>query len=78
MANPDAANAGGPYELYSALLRACQSFLDISPQLLGVVRRDPKVRETIRNQTSLLTRFPTCVAAVDVEVLASKLAALPL
>ena len=63
---------------YGALLRACESFLDISPPLLGVVRRDPKVREAIRSQTGLLTRFPTCTAAADVEAVAAKLAALPL
>jgi flagellar biosynthesis protein FlhG len=63
---------------YGALLRACESFLKISPPLLGVVRRDPKVREAIRSQTGLLTRFPNCSAAADVEALASKLAALPL
>jgi flagellar biosynthesis protein FlhG len=62
---------------YGALLRACESFLDISPRLLGVVRRDPKVREAIRSQSCVLTRFPNCVAAADVEVLASRLAALP-
>jgi flagellar biosynthesis protein FlhG len=61
---------------YGALLRACESFLKISPPLLGVIRRDPKVREAIRSQTGLLTRFPTCPAAADVEAIAAKLATL--
>jgi flagellar biosynthesis protein FlhG len=60
---------------YGALLRACESFLNISPPLLGVVRRDPKVREAIRSQTGLLTRFPNSAAAADVEAIAAKLAA---
>jgi flagellar biosynthesis protein FlhG len=63
---------------YGALLRACESFLRISPPLLGVIRRDPKVREAIRSQTGLLTRFPNCAAAADVEAVATKLAPLPL
>jgi flagellar biosynthesis protein FlhG len=58
---------------YGALLRACESFLNVSPPLLGVVRRDVKVREAVRHQTSLLTRFPNCAAAVDVEAIASRL-----
>ena len=62
---------------YGALLRACESFLQISPPLLGVVRRDPKVREAIRSQTSLLTRFPNCTAATDVEAMAARLTTLP-
>ena len=61
---------------YAALFRACASFLKISPQLLGVVRRDPKVREAIRCQTSLLTRFPNCDAAADVEQIAARIAKL--
>jgi flagellar biosynthesis protein FlhG len=63
---------------YGALLRACESFLKLAPPLLGVVRRDTKVREAIRSQTGLLTRFPNCAAAADVEALATRLAALPL
>lgn len=61
---------------YGALRRACESFLDMSPRLLGVVRRDPKVREAIRYQSSLLTRFPASSAAgSDVEAIASRLVA---
>jgi flagellar biosynthesis protein FlhG len=62
---------------YGALLRACESFLKISPPLLGVIGRDPKVREAIRSQTSLLTRFPNCMASEDVEAVAANLTALP-
>jgi len=60
---------------YGALFRACASFLKISPQLLGVVRRDQKVREAIRCQTALLTRFPNSDAAGDVEQIAANVAA---
>ena len=58
---------------FAALFRACASFLKISPQLLGVVRRDPKIREAIRAQTSLFTRFPNCAAAADVERIAARI-----
>ena len=61
---------------FGALFRACASFLKISPQLLGIVRRDSKVREAIRCQTSLFTRFPNCHAAADVEQIAARIAKL--
>ena len=59
--------------IYYTLLKACEGFLKISPPLAGVIRRDLKVREAIRNQTPLLTRSPTSEAAVDVEAIVSRL-----
>jgi flagellar biosynthesis protein FlhG len=59
---------------YETLRRACNGFLKISPPLAGVVRRDPRVRESIRHQTSILTRYPTSEAAEDVLNIAKKLA----
>lgn len=58
---------------YDTLLKASQSFLKISPPLLGIIRRDTRVRDTIRNQTPLLTRYPTSEAADDVINIARKL-----
>ena len=58
---------------YNTLLKAYQGFLKISPPLLGVIRRDTRVREAIRAQTPLLTRFPNCEAAQDVERIAENL-----
>jgi len=60
---------------YNTLLKACNGFLKISPPLLGVIRRDSKVREAIRAQAPLLTRFPNSEAAQDVERIAEKLIA---
>ncbi len=58
---------------YHALRKACEGFLRISPPLLGIVRRDGRVRETIRNQSSLLTRYPNTDAALDVGAVARSL-----
>lgn len=55
---------------YKTLLKACENFLRLSPPLAGMVRMDPRVRETIRHQTPLLTRSPTTEAATDVEKIA--------
>jgi flagellar biosynthesis protein FlhG len=61
--------------IYNTLLKACEGFLKMSPPLAGVVRRDLKVREAIRNQTPLLTRSPNSEAAADVEAIAERLLA---
>ena len=58
---------------YETLLKACRNFLKISPPLLGVIRRDTRVRESIRSQMPLLSRYPTSEAAEDVLAIAKKL-----
>jgi flagellar biosynthesis protein FlhG len=60
---------------YNTILKACQGFLKISPPLAGVIRRDNKVRESIRKQTSILVRYPNTEAANDVESIVKKLLA---
>jgi len=59
--------------IYYTLLKACEGFLKISPPLAGVIRRDLKVREAIRNQTPLFTRSPHTEAAADVEAIVTHL-----
>jgi flagellar biosynthesis protein FlhG len=38
--------------------------------MAGMIRHDPRVKDTIRNQTPLLTRSPNTEAAEDVEKIA--------
>ncbi len=52
---------------FATLQRACQTFLGRAPTLVGVIRRDDRVRDAIRRQTLLLLRHPACPAAADVE-----------
>ena len=58
---------------HEALARACRTFIGCDPPLSGIVRRDRHVHEAIRRQASLLTRHPSCIAALDVEQLAARL-----
>ena len=60
---------------YATLLKACESFLKISPKLAGVIRRDAKVKDAIRHQTPILTRHPNSPAAEDIETLVNRLVA---
>jgi flagellar biosynthesis protein FlhG len=57
---------------YETLAKACDRFLKRRVPLLGVIRRDPKVRDAISTQTPLLVRHPSSPAALDIEALARK------
>ena len=59
--------------IYNTLLKACEGFLKISPPLAGVIRRDIKVRDAIRNQTPILIRSPNSEAAADIEAIVERL-----
>lgn len=58
---------------YHAINKACVNFLSISPPLLGIIRRDNKVKDSIRSQKSLLIKAPHSTAATDAAVLSIKL-----
>lgn len=58
---------------YATLLRTCKGFLKFAPPLAGVVRRDRRVRESIRAQSPLLTRHPNSDAASDVARLVNRI-----
>ncbi len=53
-------------QTHASLARACEAFLRRRPPLAGVVRRDERVRDAIRQQSPLLTRHPGSIAAQDV------------
>jgi len=58
---------------HETLSKACDRFLKRQIPLLGVIRRDPKVRDAIAHQTPLLVRHPGSPAASDIEALALNL-----
>jgi len=57
---------------FSALEKACTNFLNIQPDLLGVIRKDNKVRDAIRAQTSIIEKTPGTLAATDVATISVK------
>ena len=58
---------------FETIRKACEIFLQYTPKLAGIIRRDTKVREAIRAQTPLLIRYPSSDAANDVGQVASQL-----
>jgi flagellar biosynthesis protein FlhG len=67
-----AANGNEGQKTYETMRKACENFLQYTPLLTGIVRRDPKVRDAIRAQTPLLVRSPASMAATDVEGIANR------
>jgi len=55
---------------YKTLLKACENFLRLKPPMSGMVRSDPKVKDSIRHQTPILIRSPNSEAAEDAEKVA--------
>ncbi|WP_343559842.1 MinD/ParA family protein [Kiloniella sp. b19] len=61
------------HKTYSTIRKACESFLKITPELAGIIVKDGKVKDAIRNQTPLLVRYPGSDAARRVEAIAQSL-----
>ena len=60
-------------QTYGTLRRACEQYIRTTPKLLGVIRRDTRVRDAIRNHVLLLNRYPDSEAAEDVLQIARRL-----
>ena len=58
---------------HSTLVRACRNFLGFKPPLAGVVEMDDKIKDAIRHQTAILTRYPDTAAVRNVESIAAQL-----
>jgi flagellar biosynthesis protein FlhG len=58
---------------FMALSKACENFLKINPILLGIIRKDNKVRDAIRAQSSLIEKAPHTLAATDAAAISVKL-----
>jgi flagellar biosynthesis protein FlhG len=60
-------------QTYNTLRHACEEYITQTPALLGVVRRDTRVRDAIRNHYLLLNRYPNSEAAEDIMQIAQKI-----
>ncbi len=58
---------------FAALEKACTSFLGIAPKMLGIVRKDNKVKDSIRAQVSLIDKASHTLAATDAAAISIKL-----
>lgn len=58
---------------FEALHKACNSFLKINPELIGIIRKDNKVRDSIRAQAPIIEKSPNSIAAMDAATISIKL-----
>ncbi len=58
---------------YDTILKACNSFLKFDPPLLGIVRKDERVKECIRSRVSMMERYPKADCSEDMMKIAAKL-----
>ncbi len=58
---------------YATISRATSSFLNFTPAMLGIIRKDNKVKDAIRQQSSLITTAPFTTAASDAATISIKL-----
>lgn len=58
---------------YNTLRQACEQYVKKTPELLGVIRRDTRVRDAIRNNVLLLNRYPNAEASEDIVNIAAKI-----
>ena len=59
--------------IYETLEKTVSRYLECTPQLIGIIRNDTRIRDCQRNQALLLSRYPTSDAAVDIFNIAKKL-----
>lgn len=58
---------------FNRLQGACSHFLGFQPMLLGSVRNDPKLVESVRQQKPCINLYPQSKASIDIAVIANKL-----
>ncbi len=63
-------------ESFDKIHNTCKNFLHYEPELVGIIRRDAKVRDAIKAQVPLLLRHPASDAARDVETIATRILAM--
>lgn len=68
-----AANTGEAKRAADTLIQSAQTFLKAAPSYLGFIPNDNHVVEAIRRQTTLLTLYPQCAAALAIARLATVL-----
>lgn len=61
------------YKVYEKLNKALEKNGLKAPSLLGIIRIDTRIRDTLKNKELLLDRYPTSEAATDICNIAKKL-----
>lgn len=52
-------------QTYKTLLKAGKEYIKVNLNLLGIIRQDARIRDTVINKALLLNRYPKCEGAED-------------
>ncbi len=66
-------NISAGLRTYDIMEKACREFLPAAPLLLGVIRQDTRVRDSIRNQSTIINRYPNSEASQDILAIAQRI-----
>ena len=61
------------YRTYKLLKKASSEFIKNVPTLLGIIRQDTRVRDSIRNQSTIISRYPQSEASLDIMAIAQRI-----
>ncbi len=59
--------------VFDNIYKACYQNLGIKPKLLGIIRKDSRVKDAIRNKVSIINRYPNSDASIDIFNIAKKI-----
>lgn len=68
-----ATSPGEAKQTFDRLAAACKNFLNIELRNLGFIHQDPKLVESVRQQTPLMKYAPEAPASIDIRSLAKKI-----
>ena len=58
-------------QIFKTLLKASKEYININLNLLGIIRRDSRIREAAVNHCLILERYPDCEGAQDCKAIAN-------
>ena len=60
-------------QVYKSLLQAAQTYIKVDLSLLGIIRQDTRIRDSVLNKSLLINRYPASEGAEDVIKIAQKI-----
>ena len=60
-------------QIFKTLLQADEQFIGVSPELLGVIKQDGRIRDCVINKVTLFERYPVCESIATVSNFAKRL-----
>ena len=53
-------------QIYKTILQAAKNYINVDLSLLGIIRQDTRIRDSVLNKSLLINRYPASEGAEDV------------